>query len=348
MNWIRKKWKAILLSLVLLLVLGTGSYAWWLYDSLNSLSKPPEVTKLHPPNENSSKDKEVQEPPKWEGRERVNILLLGADARGFSEHEIPRTDTIMVASIDPVTKTAHLMSIMRDTLVDIPDEGKARANTALQQGANAAMKTFSDWTGLDIQYYMYTDFRGFIALIDAMGGVEMDVEKDMNYTSKADNHEFDIHLAKGLQVLDGDKALQYVRFRYDALSDYARTARQRKLLGAVADKLKTAWSLIQLPHLINQMAPYIETNLKPEDMIKLGILGLDVQIGKSQQLPPSELLQELRIHNEAVLGVRDEDALRKFIKDYLEEAGAIQGSSTSGNPDPLQPAIEPQGSSTAP
>lgn len=341
MKWIRKKWKMILLSLVLLLVIGTGSYAWWLYDSLNNLSKPPETTKLTPHNSDST-HREEPPPPKWEGQERVNILLLGADARGFSENEIPRTDSIMLASIDPLTKTAHLMSIMRDTIVDIPDEGQHRANTALQKGGpNLAMKTFSEWTGLDIQYYMYTDFRGFIALIDAMGGVEIDVEKDMTYTSKADNHEYDIHLKKGLQVLDGDKALQYVRFRYDALSDFARTERQRKLLGAVADKMKTAWSLIQLPHLINKMAPYIETNLTPEDMIKLGMLGLDVKIGKSQQLPPNDLLQEMRVNNEAVLGVRDEDALRSFVKDYLEGKQDQTEEITNDSQDPQSSSSTP-------
>ena len=171
---------------------------------------------------------------------------------------------------------------------------------------------------LDIQYYIYTDFQGFIKLIDALGGVEFEVEKDMYYTSKADGPEYDINLKKGLQVLDGESALQYVRFRYDALSDYSRTKRQRELLTAVAEEMKSAWSILQLPHLINQISPYVDTNLTVDDMIKLGALGLGAKIEPNLQLPPPELLQETNVGGDEVLTVRSTEELQAYIRDTLE------------------------------
>ncbi|MDK8182685.1 LCP family protein [Paenibacillus sp. UMB4589-SE434] len=320
MRWIYKKWKMLLLTFTLILVAGAGSYAWWLYDSLNSLSKDQQHTRFPASSVATMGTKPAPEPPKWEGEERVNILLLGADTRGLQKTESPRTDSMIIASINPLTKQAQLMSVMRDAVIDIPNMGQDRANTVLQAGGpNLVMQTIGKWTGLDIQYYVYTDFEGFIALIDAMGGIEMDVEKDMDYTSKADKHQYDIHLKKGKQLLDGSSALQYVRFRHDALSDYSRTKRQREMLGAVAQKMKSAWSILTLPNLIHKMSPYVETNLTADDMIKLGMLGMQINVGPSQQLPPTELLVEKRIHNAAVLGVKSEEELRMYIRQLLKE-----------------------------
>ena len=159
---------------------------------------------------------------KWEDSGRINILLLGGDSRGLRPNEIPRTDTMMILSIDTVTKKAHLLSLLRDTYVKIPGHGSNRINTAVVYGGpNLAMKTVSELTGLNIQYYVYTDFQGFIHLIDEIGGIEFEVEKDMYYSSAVDGPEYDIDLKAGLQVLGGKEALQYVRFRFDARSDYS-------------------------------------------------------------------------------------------------------------------------------
>lgn len=103
---------------------------------------------------------------------------------------------MLVASLDPVSKKAYLFSILRDTYTKIPEHGSDRINTAITHGPNTAMQAVSDLLGIPIQYYVYTDFQGFIELVDAVGGVDFYVEKDMHYTSKADNHEYDIDLKK--------------------------------------------------------------------------------------------------------------------------------------------------------
>lgn len=107
---------------------------------------------------------------------------------------------MMVVSLDPLTKKINLFSILRDTYVNIDGYGKERINTAITHGPNAAMQAAGDLLGIPVQYYVYTDFQGFIKLVDAVGGVDFDVEKDMHYTSKADNNEYDIDLKKGISI----------------------------------------------------------------------------------------------------------------------------------------------------
>ncbi len=202
---------------------------------------------------------------------------MGGDSRG-KEHDVPRSDTILVASIDPVTKRAHLMSILRDTYVDIPGRGRDRINAAVSYGGpRLAMRTVSQLLGIPIQYYVYTDFEGFVAAVDAVGGIDIEVEKDMKYYDRSDGPEYAIDLKKGWQHLDGRKALQYVRFRHDALSDYARTERQRKFLIALARKMQSTTSLLKLPSIIDKVEPYVETNMTVSDMIKLGALALEAK-----------------------------------------------------------------------
>lgn len=268
---------------------------------------------------NKEKKKTEETIPKWEGKDRVNILLLGGDDRGLRANEVPRSDTMMLVTIDPVTKRTHLLSILRDTHVDIPGYRSNRINTALALGGpELAMETVSQLLDLPVQYYIYVDFQGFIGLIDAIGGVEFYVEKDMYYTSRADGPEYDINLKKGLQMLDGNKALQYVRFRYDARGDYARTERQRELIKAVAQKMQSTTSLIRLPKILESIQPYIETNLTLTDMLKLGSLAFDIRNEKieSLQVPPQEMIREANIGGASVLTV-DAEKLRTFLHEEL-------------------------------
>ena len=333
----RKAVKWLALTLCFTLVISVGYYGLSLYSSLNELNKDGAIGDIFegknatgisypiPPDEEYKS-------PEWEGKERVNILILGGDSRGTKNtKEIPRSDSIMIASIDPVTKKASLFSILRDTYVEIPGYGSDRINAAFAYGGpKLAMETVSRYTGLEIQYFVYTDFQGFMALVDSIGGIYIDVEKDMKYQDAWDGHEFDINLKKGPQQLDGKTALQYVRFRHDATSDFTRTERQRKFMTAVATKMQSTTNLIKLPKIIASIDPYIETNLAVNDMIKLATLGYKVKTNgiTSQQLPPQGIVTEMWVGAAQVIG-GDADAVRAFIVDFLE-----QQNQPSPSPDP--------------
>ncbi|WP_339292401.1 LCP family protein [Paenibacillus sp. FSL W8-0187] len=317
-------------SLILAAVIGYGIYyAASFYDGLQSLQKSGDSS---PFREIEKVDAKVPAPPEWEGTETVNILLMGVDARGFEEGEIPRSDSMLVASIDPVKKKMHLFSILRDTYVEIPGYDRNRINTAITHGPNTAMKAVGDLLGIPVQYYVYTDFQGFMKLVDSVGGVDFYVEKDMNYSSKADKNEYDIELKQGMQHLDGNTALQYVRFRYDAMGDFTRTERQRELLKAVAKKMQTTTSIMKLPDILKSVSPYIDTNLDVEDMWKLANVAYKSKMSGSEQVPPMKLLKEEHIGGAAVLTVGNPDTLKQYIQDILNpptpdpETGGSEGT----------------------
>jgi LCP family protein required for cell wall assembly len=193
---------------------------------------------------------------------RLNVLLLGIDARPGEKDA--RTDSMILVSIDRDTKKIALVSIPRDTLVEIPGYGKNKINTAnALGGAELARETVETLLGIEIPYFVKTNFEGFKEIVDTLGGVELDVEKRMHYPAE------DIDLKPGLQRLDGYNALAYVRFRYDALGDISRTERQQKFLTVLAKETLQASNIIKAPILIPQIMKALETNLGVSDAIFL-------------------------------------------------------------------------------
>lgn len=314
---ILQKWKWILSICLIVGVSTVGYYTYSIYQFAHTISIADDT--YHSPATDQEQATTVSI-PKWDGKEPVHILLMGTDTRDADSNG--RSDSMMVATIDPVTKKAYLMSILRDTYVDIPGHGSSRLNAAYSYGGvELAKETVSNLLGIPIDYYVTIDFEGFKTLVDTIGGVEIDVEKDMNYTDGGDQHRYDIHLTKGLQHLDGTHALQYVRFRHDATSDFTRTERQRKFLTALAAELQSSTSIVKLPSILSSIAPYLHTNLSLTDMIKLSSLGLDINLDKTEklQIPPNHLLQEIKVKGASVIGV-DNRKLHEYVQEQLSES----------------------------
>ncbi|WP_308637808.1 LCP family protein [Paenibacillus silvisoli] len=332
----KKPWKWAILGAVVAVVAVVGFFIYQgvgVYNGLEGISKPKEESRF-----GQFEEVEAEKPPEWEGTERVNILIMGGDNRGLKKSETARSDSMMVLSVDPVTKKAHVFSVLRDTYVEIEGHGEGRINTALALGGpNLAMKTIGNLLGLDVQYYLYTDFEGFKSLIDAIGGIQnFEVEKNMNYVDNADGNRYDIHLKKGIQDLDGTTALQYVRFRHDAMSDFTRTERQRKLLNAVADKMKNGWNLLKMKKIVDSIQPYMESNIEVSDMMKLAQLGVKTHIAGQAQVPPMELIGDKKAGGASVLAVSDESELLQFVQDELTKDvttpdPAVAGGTNSGD-----------------
>ncbi|WP_128895142.1 LCP family protein [Longirhabdus pacifica] len=315
----KKKFFKRMVSLVFIVVFGfVAYYAYSFYDFYQTITAIEEdVTG----NEQNNDKEETYIPPEWEGKERVNILLLGGDNR--NETQAARTDTMIVASIDPVTNEIILMSVLRDAYIPIPGYGSNRANAAYTLGgAELSMKAISEWLDIPIQYYASVDFETFVGLVDALGGIEYEIEKNMMYDVNYDgkyNHPEDIYLTAGVQELDGQKALQYVRYRGDIGSDYTRTERQRKLLSAIMKEMQSVSSIFKIPDILNGTKDYIRTNLSATDMLKLGSLALELNTSeiKSVQLPPLELLNETTIGGASVITVSP-TAIKDFVQEQFE------------------------------
>ncbi len=306
-----RKWKRIFLMLLVVAAAAGGYYGYTVVQFFSDIQQP----KIAGAAGSKGKQTEI---PVWSGTERVNILLMGVDRRGMRPNETPRSDSMLIVSIDPVQKRFDLFSILRDTYVKIPGYGRSRINTALADGGpELAMQTVSEFSGLSIDRYVITDFEGFKSLIDAVGGVELEVEKNMRYRDPTDDGVYDIDLKKGFQRLDGSKALQYVRFRHDAMSDYTRTERQRKLLKALATQMKSGTTLIQLPSILQGVTPYVQTNINSLDMLKLAALGLRLDTEKTgqYQLPPMGAFRESQ-RGGSVL-IPDVEQVQQFVQEKV-------------------------------
>ncbi len=214
------------------------------------------------------------------------VLLLGTDAR--AGEKVGRTDTIIVANVDSEKKRIALLSIPRDTRVDIPGHGTDKINAAAVYGGPAlTCETVSNLIGMPVQYYALARWEGFKNIVDVLGGVTIEVEKDMYHYDSNDGREYAINLRKGVQRLDGSKALQYVRFRGDPLGDIGRTERQLKFLKALAGEVMQPSTLLKLPRLVPEINKSIETNLGARQMLALARAARDFEQAEivTQTLP---------------------------------------------------------------
>jgi len=207
--------------------------------------------------------------------ETANFLLLGSDTRD-KKGDVGRSDTIMVFRMNPKEKIAYLISIPRDSRVTIPGHGKQKINAAYQYGGPGLMiKTVERFTGLDIDHYAVVDFQGFKDIVDALGGIDIDVEKRLT-----DKRNLKMDLRPGYQHLDGQAALDYCRIR-SCDDDFGRMERQQKFLKAVMDKLFRLSTVIRIP----QLADIASRNIKTDPglgITQMIAYGQDArQIGRS-------------------------------------------------------------------
>ena len=211
---------------------------------------------------------EAFEPP-FGGKSTVYILVLGEDDTGGRKKSRGLSDTIILASVDLDKKRVAALSIPRDTKVDLDGYGEVcKINAAhVYGGPTLTELAVERLIGMKPDYYVKTNTKGFSKSVDILGGVEIDVERNMRYTDRWGG--LYINLKKGRQLLDGDKAMQYVRFRHDALGDIARIERQQKFLKALAEKALSPANLPKLPRIVGAILRNVETDLTPRDAIYL-------------------------------------------------------------------------------
>lgn len=196
--------------------------------------------------------------------EAVNILLMGIDARPGEQNT--RSDTMIVASINYELGKLVLLSIPRDTRV----EGRGRTgkiNMVNQlKGPNESCKEVSRLLGKDVDYYILTNFQGFEKMIDTLGGVDMYVDINLRSYSQG------VYLKKGHRHLNGKEALTYARFRESQEGDIGRTARQQRLLKALAQQIGRKETVPRLPRLIAQFRENVQSNISLSDIVYLANL----------------------------------------------------------------------------
>ncbi len=214
----------------------------------------------------------------WSGQERLNVLLLGIDTRPGHEAEGQNTDTIIVFTVDPVNRSAGMLSIPRDTLVTIPGHGEDKINAAFAFGGpDLARKTVSQLVGVPIHSYALVDFRGFSRIVHAVGGVLVDAPlpvRDEAYPTE-DFGVTRLDLRAGPQQMAGETALRYSRSRHDS-NDFSRAERQQRVIAALTRHAREHATLLELPALVDELADAVRTDLDPGSALPLLRLGLAI------------------------------------------------------------------------
>ncbi len=241
----------------------------------------------------------------------INVLLLGSDSRG---DEDARSDALMIANYNQTTHKMKIVSIMRDTYVDIPDYGKYKMNSAFSIGGpELVRKTIKENFDLDIHYYAIVDFTGFSKIVDVIApdGIEVDIPSEMS-------HGIGMTLQPGKQVLHGEQLLGYVRFRHDINSDFGRVERQQEALSKLKEQAVSVHSLMNIPKLLGVVEPYINTNV---DKRTLFTIGKGLLLGKSEKvetlrIPVEHSYVDERVAAGAVLSIdfdQNKEALQQFL-----------------------------------
>jgi LCP family protein required for cell wall assembly len=223
-------------------------------------------------------------------RKRINLLVLGIDYnhdnKGMIYTKGARSDTMMVASIGDEAQYLNVISIPRDTYTTISESiGSDKINAAFSYGGvKQTRETVSRFLGVPIHYYVIVKVHGAKKIIDALGGLPVDVEKDMDYD---DNWgQLHIHLKKGPQVLNGEQAVGYARFRHDEEGDYGRMRRQQQVIRSLIRRLKDPSIVTKFAQLAQAVKETLETDLTVDQMIDLALLykGFDQSKMRSGQI----------------------------------------------------------------
>ncbi|GIX58685.1 LytR family transcriptional regulator [Bacillus paranthracis] len=251
----KKKILFWILGIIGVLVIAGGVYAYTVYSNVSNT-----LDAVHKPldrNKSEKRDKQVD----ISDQKPISILLMGTDQR---ESETSRSDSLMLFTLNPKTKSMKITSIPRDTYTEIIGKDKKdKINHAYAfGGVDMSVKTVENFLNVPVDHYIEVNMAGFKDIVDAVGGV--DVNNDLEFTSR------DQHFAKGNIHLNGETALKYTRMRYeDPRGDFGRQMRQRQVIQAVIKKGASVSSLASYGDVLKAIEKNVKTSLTQDQMFDI-------------------------------------------------------------------------------
>jgi len=280
-------------------------------------------------------------PEPWDGVSRVNVLVMGLDYRDWEAGDTPRTDTMILLTLDPLNKTAGMISIPRDLWVSIPGFEYGKINTAYYLGevynlpgggAGLAARTVEELLGVPVQYYAQVDFQAFVDFIDHIEGVKITFDEPMVLDRRGKWNT--VTIEPGVVTLPGEYALAYARTRKSEGGDFDRSSRQQILIMAIRDRILDFNMMPRLvasaPQIYNDLAAGINTNMNLNQAIRLAWSAIEVD---------RDLIDQVVISNEYVTLGKSPDGLDilkpipdkiRLLRDEVFGVGAALGPVAEG------------------
>ncbi len=299
----KKKWLWIVLSIIGVLVLGTGGYAFYLYKTAADT-----VASIHEDIGRDKSDKRTEK-VKFTEKDPISILLMGVDER---EGDRGRSDSLILMTVNPNTQSTQMVSIPRDTRTEIIGKGKQdKINHSYAfGGTEMTVATVENFLDVPVDYFVKINMESFKDTVDAVGGVE--VENNLDFTYEG------YHFTKGTIQLDGKKALAYSRMRKeDPRGDFGRQERQRQIIEAVIKKGANISSVTKFGDMFGVVRENVKTNLTFDEM-------WDIQANYKEA---SKKLEQFQVKgaNERIDGIwyylvpeEERLALSNQLKEHLE------------------------------
>lgn len=313
----------------------------------------PQVDELPPPPV-SIPDSNL--PPAWDGASRITVLIIGLDYRDWVAGEgAPRSDTMMLLTIDPLTKTAGMLSIPRDMWVNIPGFGYGRINMAYANGEGSklpgggpelARKTVEQFIGVPIQYYAQVDFNTFVEFIDLIGGVDIYSDEKLRLDQVGSGKDKVVITCCGMRHLRGDVALAYARYRKDKEGDIARARRQQKLILAIRNQVLKPENfpvlLGKAQSFYEEFSAGIRTNMPFDTALQLGVLAREIPV---ESIKAGAIDYSMVSLDNVVLGGADAaimkplpDKIRELRDQIFTSGGALSPMAAQNDPVALMQA----------
>jgi LCP family protein required for cell wall assembly len=288
---------------------------------------------------------------KGEGDGRVNILLLGKGGPGHAGADL--TDTIIVASVDPVNKTSTLVSIPRDLWVSVPGMGSSKINAvyanaktrsfnsskdsakAERAGVDAIQQVLGQVLGIPIHYYGMIDFAGFKQAVDVVGGVDINVPEELAVTEylwdSTTGKNYHLKVPAGMQHFDSTKALYFARSRHTSTrGDFDRAERQRLFIQALSQKILSAGTYtnpVKISNLMSAFGDHVATDLSISNALRLVEIGNGMDMSKMQSIgladPPNNYVRTDNIDGQSIVrptaGLGDYSQIQNYIRNTLKD-----------------------------
>jgi len=247
----------------------------------------------------------------------MNIVLLGSDTRAVDGRG-GRSDTIILVHVDTQNDFLSVLSLPRDLRVKIPGRGYNKLNAAYAYGGAALLiRTVQAVTGIDLDHYAETDFNGFKAITDSIGGVYIDIDRVYD--------DGKIQLKPGYQLLDGQNALRFCRTRHDKNLDFGRMQRQQRFISAVREQAM-GWNLaFKMPTIIDSTFSNVDTDLSANELIKLAWWGVGLE---GSHMKMATFITSTGTLNGISYVLATDDQLAEAVADFLTPPAALMDDLT--------------------
>ncbi len=302
--------------------------------------------------------------PVWTNTDRITVLIMGIDERAQEADDFWRTDTMILATLDPVTMRAGVLSIPRDLWVHIPGYTENRINTAYSLGdaydhpgggPALAVETVEYNLGVEIDYYVRFNFQAFVEAVDRIGGIDIEVPEDINDTQYPDyNYGYDpLYIEAGLHHFYGEEALKYARTRHTSGGDFDRARRQQQVILAIFDRVTNLNLLPQLALQAPDILTILENSIKIDPKLRLdeviALANLGTQVDPENilfrvidenctlsKITPDEMMilvplrDKIRDVRDEVFGLKQTNGQLDSVAEEAATISVLNGTTTSG------------------